>query len=200
MTANQISELQTGLTEYWTQHQTRKYPVVTPVKGMGFVLVDLESLEQLDRGVTQIHREMTEIHDRGVHKDYQPSFLGMYLFVIQGAKVHSDGVHTLEIRTRMFCSDVAEDAATGSAACTLAAYLSIKRRDTEDINTPWKKFVIDEGASHTRYRYDIVQGVEMGRKSVITVEVVMKDAQSSEVDQVLLSGQAVKVMEGRLLV
>lgn len=199
VSADKIGEYQTGLGEYWKEHLDRRYPIVSPVNGMAFVLVDLDSIEALGRGVTQ-SREMIDIHNVGLHKEYQPSFLGAYFFVVESARVNAEGVQTLEIRARMFCADVPEDPATGSAACTLAGYLSVERRSDAKDSIPWKSLITEEAVSRTRYRYEITQGVEMGRKSVIAVEVVMKDPQGSEIDQLLLSGQAVKVMEGRLLV
>ena len=197
VTAAEIGEHQTGLAPYWQEHKNRKYPLVSPVKGLCFALVDLDSIDALGRGVVQT-REMTEIHDRGLDKDWQPAFMGAYYFVVHDAKTSADGIHTLNIRTRMFCHDVPEDPATGAAACTLAGYLSIRRRQPMDQDAPWMSHALVETASQTKYRYEILQGVEMGRKSSIVVEVIMKSAQGTEIDQIKLQGQAIKVMEGKL--
>ena len=69
--------------------------------------------------------------------------LSLYLFAHDGGK----------LRTRMFgpLLGVAEDPATGSAAVTLGALLLSRRGDA-------------------RARYDMVQGVEMGRPSLLVVE------------------------------
>lgn len=74
-----------------------------------------------------------------------------------------------------------EDPATGSAACTLASFLSLQ----------------DGAAGQTR-SYTIVQGVDMGRRSVITVDVSLDEQR--HVSTVQLKGSAVKVMSGHLTV
>ncbi|MEM9425327.1 MAG: PhzF family phenazine biosynthesis protein [Pseudomonadota bacterium] len=83
------------------------------------------------------------------------------------------------IEARMFAplGGILEDPATGSAAAALAALLG----------------QID-GASQS---FDISQGVKMGRPSRITAEVTVEGGNPVEV---AISGQAVKVMEGRLTV
>jgi PhzF family phenazine biosynthesis protein len=74
-----------------------------------------------------------------------------------------------------------EDPATGSAASCLAAYLSLK-----------------EGGDIKTLKYELVQGVEMGRRSEIFIEIEMTEDRS--VSEVYLEGGAVKVMEGRLTI
>lgn len=83
------------------------------------------------------------------------------------------------IEARMFAplGGILEDPATGSAAAALAALLG----------------QID-GTSQS---FDISQGVKMGRPSRITAEVTVENGNPVEV---AISGQAVKVMEGRLTV
>lgn len=82
------------------------------------------------------------------------------------------------VRTRMFM-DTVEDPATGSAASTLAAWLG-KRKG------PGK------------WKFEIVQGVEMGRRSDIEVQVEV--GRDGEVAKVELGGEAVQVMEGVITV
>ena len=91
--------------------------------------------------------------------------LAVYAFFDKG-----DGV----LRTRMFHGTL-EDPATGSAASTLAGYLAEKK-----------------GAG--RWKFEIVQGVEMGRRSEIEVEVEVGEGGS--VEKIFLGGGAVEVMEG----
>ncbi len=78
---------------------------------------------------------------------------------------------------RMFAplSNIPEDPATGSASAALACYLAEL-----------------EGVSKV---FAITQGVEMGRPSSIGVEVDVSDGKASSF---VVSGAAVKVMEGRL--
>jgi PhzF family phenazine biosynthesis protein len=67
-----------------------------------------------------------------------------------------------------------EDPATGSAGSALASYLASGKGDGEK-------------------RYRIVQGVEMGRKSVVDVGITVE---AGKVEAVTLEGEAVVVMEG----
>lgn len=85
------------------------------------------------------------------------------------------------IRARMFAplDNVTEDPATGSASAALGAYLTslLPARDAE-------------------VKITIEQGVEMGRRSVIGVD-VRKSA--GTVNEVFLSGSSVAVMRGEVL-
>jgi len=74
-----------------------------------------------------------------------------------------------------------EDPATGSAASDLAAYLSLTA-----------------GRESKTLKYEIIQGVEMGRRSEIFIEVEMTE--DGAVSQLFLEGGAVQVMEGRLTI
>jgi trans-2,3-dihydro-3-hydroxyanthranilate isomerase len=80
---------------------------------------------------------------------------------------------------RMFAplSNIPEDPATGSAAAALGCYLA--------------------ELSGCSTRFEITQGVEMGRPSAISVAVEIADDKACSFT---VSGQAVKVMEGRLCV
>lgn len=71
---------------------------------------------------------------------------------------------------------VLEDPATGSAACALSSFLSLKAKE-KDVT------------------YEMTQGVEMGRQSDIGVSVRLNNTLDA-VDLMLLSGGSVKVMEG----
>jgi PhzF family phenazine biosynthesis protein len=74
-----------------------------------------------------------------------------------------------------------EDPATGSAASALSGYLSL----------------VEDEPKQSR-KYVLTQGVEMGRRSEISIEVV-RDSEHG-VASVYLEGSAVQVMEGRLQV
>ena len=87
--------------------------------------------------------------------------------------------HGSDIRARMFApmGGIPEDPATGSACAALVAYLGQL-----------------DGVSQ---QFDIVQGVEMGRPSKITAEVVVEN---KEPKTVAIAGRAVKTMEGKLTI
>jgi predicted PhzF superfamily epimerase YddE/YHI9 len=95
------------------------------------------------------------------------------------AYVVQQGEDVTKVRTRMFWGAGLEDAATGSAACALSAYLA-------------KRI----GGSPGSKRFELLQGVEMGRCSEISVTVDVGGR--NEVLGVVLEGAAVKVMEGWL--
>lgn len=85
-----------------------------------------------------------------------------------------DGAH---IRARMFAplDGIPEDPATGSAAAALAAFLGTHENRSQ--------------------RFEITQGVEMGRPSQIAAEVTVANGKSTAV---AIEGRAVCTMQGRL--
>lgn len=130
---------------------TSEFPVVSIVKGMSFVLVNLPSvvpqLERLEAGAGSVDTSAVKL-DQG----WEPSFVGCYFYVATS----QPGQTMQKLRTRMLESKFGEDAATGSAACTLACYLALR-----------------DGRMGKTYQYVIEQGVEMDRASEIHVEVAL---------------------------
>ncbi|KAF9479145.1 Diaminopimelate epimerase-like protein [Pholiota conissans] len=133
--------------------------VVSIVKGMTFLLVQLNSEDALSR--LQPSPERLTVPGLGEWD----GFVGLYAFYER-----EDGV----IRTRMFDGTL-EDPATGSAASTLGGWLAKKR-------------------GPGTHKIEILQGVEMGRRSEIVV--VVDIGQDGEILSIELSGSAVEVMEG----
>ncbi|OWO92673.1 PhzF family phenazine biosynthesis protein [Rhizobium esperanzae] len=86
-----------------------------------------------------------------------------------------------KIRARMFAplDNVPEDPATGSASAALAAYL-VKLAPETDMNV----------------RVTVEQGVEMGRRSVIALDVAKT---GGIVTDVVISGRCVAVMQGEII-
>jgi trans-2,3-dihydro-3-hydroxyanthranilate isomerase len=76
--------------------------------------------------------------------------------------------------------DVLEDPATGSASAALAALLASRDPDTDG-----------------RFHLTIEQGVEMGRRSIIEVEVVKT---GETIADVRITGRCVAVMQGTIQV
>lgn len=145
------------------------FPVVSIVKGMTFVLCELPDMSALSYVSTTPVRTSTEL-DEG----WGQSFVGTYFFVKESRVGNST-----ELRTRMIAGGL-EDPATGSAASALAAFLSI------DAHRP-----------DTDFQYRIVQGVEMGRRSEIGVE-VRSNAKGDGIESLTLKGKAVTVSQGRI--
>jgi predicted PhzF superfamily epimerase YddE/YHI9 len=145
---------------------------------MTFLLVRLESLDML--GAVQLGGEDVSFH--GVlDEGWQMGFVAKYYFVVLGEGGWTNGGVT-RVRSRML--EVAmEDPATGSAASALSCYLAMT------------------GEESGRRRFEVTQGVEMGRKSVIGVEVLVGEGEEArKVEGVKISGNAVVVMEGNLRV
>ncbi|KIV87679.1 hypothetical protein PV11_03210 [Exophiala sideris] len=153
-----------------------KYPVVSIVQGMTFILADLPDLETLAAqksnplGVENVYTAHTKL-DEG---PWRTGLVGTYFFVDLGLEGE-----VRQLRTRMFASR--EDPATGSAASALTSYLSLQQ------------------GKPGRYKYLLTQGVEMGQRSQISVEVGVKSgADGLQIDEILLSGSAVLTMQGTL--
>jgi PhzF family phenazine biosynthesis protein len=146
------------------------YPIVSIVKGMTFVLVELENLEAL----AKVSLASESVIIGGLDQGWNETFVGMYFYVLTGNS--KDGA--VQCRTRMIEGPL-EDPATGSAASDLVAYLSLRR-----------------GSPGESLRYELIQGVEMGRRSEIFIEVVM--SQDGGIENVYLEGGAIQIMEGRL--
>jgi len=160
------------------QPQLQRYlkasPVVSIVKGMTFVLVELESLAAL-AAVAKLSEQLIVKRDEGWDEGLVGSFF--YTFT-EGVDA---GSGSLKLRTRMMQADVGEDPATGSASCALASYLALKH-----------------GRAGQLIDFELTQGVEMGRKSDVSVQVQL--GPDKELKEVRLGGSAVAVMEGKLFV
>ncbi|KAF8622320.1 hypothetical protein AX15_007129 [Amanita polypyramis BW_CC] len=147
--------------------------VASIVKGMTFLLLQVKSTDSLAR-----LRPSPQQITAPALGDWA-GFISLYAFTIlteDGAEGELDG--TFYVRTRMFYATL-EDPATGSAASTLAGWLALKK-------------------GKGRYRVEIMQGVEMGRRSDIRVIVVVGD--NDQIETIELIGSAVQVMEGNIWV
>ncbi|KAJ4286112.1 hypothetical protein N0V90_013461 [Kalmusia sp. IMI 367209] len=152
-------------------------PLVSIVKGMAFNLIrmtDLDALARPTEGLLPLRKLYAGEHlDKGSGWDI--GYTGSFYYVDLGYDDKEPGVR--QLRTRSLGSR--EDPGTGSASCDLAAYLSL----------------IEEGEK--KRKYHLTQGVEMGRRCDIYVEVVLKEG-GKEIEELKMSGAAVEVMEGIL--
>jgi PhzF family phenazine biosynthesis protein len=146
--------------------------VMSPVRGMNFVCVELESLEVLGLVGCTGKRPTAELD-----AEWDVGFVGALFYVRTGEEDGKDGRKVVKVRSRMI-EGVMEDPATGSAACALGALLSLR-------------------AKERRVVYEITQGVEMGRRSDIGMAVTLTEG-LDEVETLELSGSSVKVMEGKV--
>lgn len=147
---------------------TPQAPIIASV-GLAFAFAELTSLSALGAArpnVSVFHDANTTFHDSA------PEF-PLFLYV-------RDKEDPWKIRARMFAplDDVMEDPATGSASAALGALL-VKEMEEGDITI----------------EMEVEQGVEMGRRSVIGLEVRKV---GGEVRDVFVTGKCVRVMEGRV--
>ena len=180
-----LSALQPNLGAY-----PRASPIVSIVPGMTFALVRLESLAELACVVTTT-LDVDIARDEG----WDWGIVGLYFYVCLPAAAAAaaaaatavDEGGARGIRARMIQRIVGEDPATGSAACALAAYLAVQGPSGE------------EGGL---VEFEIAQGVEMGRRSDIAVQVRLGPGRDREgeqrVEEIRLGGSSVQVMEGTL--
>ncbi|KAH8895813.1 phenazine biosynthesis PhzC/PhzF protein [Thozetella sp. PMI_491] len=159
-------------------------PVVSIVKGMTFALANLPSLEELGKQTQNlVGAENTHSSTSLLDEGWQAGMLATYFYVEMGYENGSDGVKQRKLRTRMFSRR--EDPGTGSAASALVSFLTLQEKHPG------------------RYRYHLIQGIELGRENHIYLEVMVKQNSVGgfmEVDQVVLSGQAVLNMEGTVAI
>ncbi len=142
-------------------------PIVSIVRGMTFILIqlsDLITLEGVSPGPVSVSADLDV--------EWSQTFLGLYFYV----DVSDSDDHIKRLRTRMI-SSLLEDPATGSAASALASYLSL-----------------EDGRKGQTHQFTITQGVEMGRRSDIDVEVTL--AEDSTIQEVKLGGTAKQILEG----
>lgn len=144
------------------------------VKGMTFMLIEVETVERL----ASVHETHAKIYDLLPSADklddgWQTGFAAFYYFTRVAEKNGS-----ISLRTRMMEGAQFEDPATGSAASALSCYLALSEKRS--------------------LSFDITQGVEMGRESDVHVQVDLKD--DCEIERVTLSGTAVSVMHGQLVI
>ncbi|KAI1337705.1 Diaminopimelate epimerase-like protein [Xylariaceae sp. FL0016] len=151
------------------------YPVVSIVRGMTFILARQPNLEALARPTQNLLGAENTYKSAGrLDEGWREGLVASYFYVDLG--VDAEGVRQLRTRTL----SAREDPATGSAASALCSFLSLSVEGNAVVQ-----------------RYEITQGVEMGRKSTIRIQVTVNEARDA-VQEVLLSGTAAKVIEGRI--
>ena len=198
----------------------KTFPVVSGVKGMTFVLVDLTDAPDV---LSSLKASETPEYELDV--EWAPSFQGA-LYYVRKDSMHQEGEPTIHAIQARMISQGSEDPGTGSACCALATYLAtnemrdlvpkpkaepkeegnmedelakkteeVKLEDTEKPNTK-----AQEKEKFERHVYAIQQGVEMGRLCTIAVEVDLKTESdgSKSIANVTLSGRGNFFAKGEL--
>lgn len=149
-------------------------PLASIVKGMSFILTilpDLECLAKANENLNGYTFDAAPLDD-----GWQVGLIGTMYIVAQGV----DEFGRKRYRTRMF--GTREDPGTGSASSALGCWLALQE---------------EKGSRKGPFRYAFTQGVEMGKRNDISVEVT-RDEAGTGIEKVVLSGPAVEVMEGTL--
>ncbi|KAL1845203.1 hypothetical protein VTK73DRAFT_931 [Phialemonium thermophilum] len=162
---------------------------VSIVRGMTFLLVELPSIDHLGLVSPSKGFDLSTVPGLLDNGPWGAGFLSRYYYVrVPQSNLAEGGAASrsaLAVRARMVELGF-EDPATGSAACTLASYLAMQDKP-------------DAGV----LRLEIAQGVEMGRRSDISVDVTgVRSASGDEflIKDVFLGGTAAMVMSGTISV
>ncbi|KAJ6015701.1 hypothetical protein N7540_010292 [Penicillium herquei] len=151
------------------------FPLFSIVNGMAQTFIELPSLEALAAVPLATGGELVSV-EKHLDEGWRSGLICVYFFL---RDVEDSVMNQKVIRTRMMLGTL-EDPATGSSASGLTAYLTLT-----------------EGQAGKEHRYHIVQGVEMGRRSDIGVNVTL--GHDKKIEQVELTGTAVQVSEGTIL-
>lgn len=165
-----------GVRSEVSDHMTGPAAVVSIVKGMTFGLVEVSSLDALGY-VAPGYKTLDTTELNPEYALDGPCGLMFYHITEQTESV-------TKIRTRMILQSI-EDPATGSASSALGIWLALQSFKSR-------------GAGDKVHRFELTQGVEMGRRSVVGVEITLDD--QGTVVKVALSGTSVEVMRGSLQV
>lgn len=173
----ELLRLHASLTPFFSvaAQDTLSFPIISIVNGMSQVHVELPSLEALAAVTTSAGGEVISVHSQYLDEGWRSGHCVAYFYV---RDVEDALLGTRVIRTRMILGNE-EDAATGSAASGLVAYLSLTKEPPG------------------RHTYHIVQGVEMGRRSQIGIDITTGP---EKIDSLDLKGTAVPVSEGTILI
>jgi PhzF family phenazine biosynthesis protein len=151
----------------------RSHPATSLVPGLYFIMVQVDDVEALGKAGDEGNRNLAEkpfSPELYLGKEHDSGIIGTKYFTFVGKE---EGGRE-RYRTRMFAH--VEDSGTGSACSALGCFLSLQGDDGQ------RKFIFE-------------QGVEMGRRNEIFVDV---DVRGGQIEKVVLSGGAVVVMKGTL--
>ncbi|SMQ51691.1 unnamed protein product [Zymoseptoria tritici ST99CH_1A5] len=171
---NDIHQLQPSLKDHFNPSTpSDAINLISTVKGMTFFQVEVPDVETLGQvGTLAVRPDAVARMDAA----WNVGLVGSYFYTITSPFKAAEDVEHIQVQSRMLLNSF-EDPATGSAACGLAAMLALTRGEYRMVDV------------------ELVQGVEMGRKSVIGVRVELNQEKNA-VERMELRGSAVRVMEG----
>jgi hypothetical protein len=170
------------------------YPIVSLRRGLTFTLVDFTTCPSL-MGLLTAGESPDPKQDAGWQAAGGPpaapgddsaaattpitAFCGCVYF-IQLQTDFTEEPYITRLQVRMIANG-REEAVTPTGCCALAAHLALQK-----------------GGQGARHAFAVEQGVEIGRRSQLCVEVRLND-QGTQVSRVILSGRGVFITEGKLL-
>lgn len=185
----------------------KSFPVVSICKGMTFCLVDLTDAPEVLTALRAGDAPKMELDE-----EWKPSFCGAMYYKRSGEDMSGEpAIHKIQVR---MITQGMEDPGTGSGCCALASYLALaaseasptEDKSTEGTTTPGEDLAaktdkIKLDGKTERHVFAIEQGIEMGRKCTIAVEVDIKgdDDGHRSVAGVILSGRCTFFTRGEIM-
>ena len=184
--------------------QNRSYPIVSIVKGMTFCLVDLTDAPEV---LTALRP--SEAPTMTLDEEWNSGFCGAIYYERRGEdKASEPTIYNMHVR--MITHGV-EDPGTGSGNCALACYLALAASETstkqepksaggeEDLAAKTEKVKLDDKTEG--HVFAIEQGLEMGRKCTIAIEVDVKESEDGKraVAGLILSGRCTFFTRGEIM-
>jgi trans-2,3-dihydro-3-hydroxyanthranilate isomerase len=188
----------------------KAFPIVSIVKGMSFSLVDLTDAPEVIAALRAGESPTAKLDE-----DWNVGLAGCLYYQRQGVEGKEGEPKIHKIHQRMIVHGL-EDPGTGSASCALGCYLALtmtqdlsghKTQSPEngasqgDAELTERTQSLHLGVKKEHYVFGIEQGVEMGRKCQICVEVDITENESGQraVSAVMLSGRSTIVTKGEII-
>ena len=189
--------------------QGRTFPTVSIVKGMNFSLVDLTDAPEVMAAL-----RAGESPAASLDEEWNVGLVGCLYYQREGVEERKGEPTIHKIHQRMIVSGL-EDPGTGSASCALGCYLALmmtddglekghqsETRDASQADGPITEGIksLGVGAKEEHYVFGIEQGLEMGRRCQICVEIDIGENEGGQraVSAVLLSGRSTFVTRGEI--
>jgi predicted PhzF superfamily epimerase YddE/YHI9 len=184
--------------------KNKSFPIVSIVKGMTFCLVDLTDAPEV---LTALRAG--EAPAMILDEEWNSGFSGAIYYERRGEDNASEPT-IYNMHVRMIAQGV-EDPGTGSGNCALACYLALAAGERspkdqlksaereEDLAAKTEKIKLDDKNEH--HVFAIEQGLEVGRKCTIAIEVDIKEGEDGKraVTGLILSGRCSFFTRGEIL-
>lgn len=170
---NSVVTLQPGLAS--DEFKDTTMPIASIVKGVTFGLIDLSRQPDLLNNIIVVNQSTAR------HEDLDTPWHQGLIADLFYVHLPDSGDGIIRVQQRMIGIGI-EDPATGAASAALSSYLALQ-----------------DGRGGHKYIFELEQGVQMGRRSIIGCEVTLA-SDGKSIDTVVLSGQAKEVMKGELTI